>query len=375
MPKLKLYGAAIDVGDLGPRQVRANPTTKAAIPPIDVAKFARNGSAASAQFQNLVNEASNYAALFRTKELAALGGILGTGGGVGVSSSASDRPRWRAAIHTGPLHHAIVARMVMHPQSAGFSSPSAAKIDIYSDATESTLVATKTMFYGASPTGSASLSGWAYLKWQDLYIEGLSADTTYFVKVTDLSYGLVQSVSIADLQSMTDGFDGLLPQSLNSDSEVLHVYRSLVSELQQSLWKRSGAKVLTWSVDSQASPVTRNSATAVNIIDGSSVLIDATTPGFYFDMTGKARLSQDTVPCMMYVYGWMSAGSNLGRVRIYDSTANLIGTVGGVWSTTPSWQSVAIDLPPTIEKYDIFLDNFGSNTFNLGALSIYEYET
>lgn len=375
MPKLKLHGGAIDVGDLGPRQVRGIPTTKAACSPIAVGQFCRNGQSASAQYWNLVHESTNSAVVFRTREIARLGGILGTGAGLSVSSAAGTRARWRAAGRTSPYHHALLCRMVMHPQSSGFTSPSAAKVEVFSDATESTLIASTTMYYGASPTGTSALSGWPYLKHSDQYITGIDPDTDVFLKISDVDYGLVQSISIADLTSMTEQAGGYLTQTLNSDSEVLSNYRSKVAEIQEDLCKRAGARLLSYSVDLQSSPRTFAAATATNIIDGSSTTVSDATPGEYLDLRGKARRGQSGVPVILKVYCSTTSPTGSGRIYLKSSTGTALQITNTIpLSGAPAWISVTGTLPATLTKYDLQADNNSSSTLSIHAATMWQHE-
>lgn len=377
MTRIKLFGDALGPTEAGPRKSAAVPAARPVIAPIEVRKFCVNGDSPSAQYWNALHESTNQTMLYRTKTALEFTGALGTGAGINQSSSASDRPRWRGVFHTGMYHHSLLARVVMHPQSNGFDQPAAAKLEIYSDATESTLVATANFFYGASPTGTASRSGWNYLKVIDQFVTGLSANTTYFAKVSDVSYGLIQSISVADLASLSENFSGYLPQNLTQDSEVLDEYREQVATAQKNTWKYGAAKVLNWSVDAQASPRTNTSSTWTNIIDGSTTFSDATAP-LYFNMTGKDRLSQTSgVPVTMWAYLNSTSAAN-GQIALYDSagaaiTGSQLSYAGA--GSAPGWYSASFNLPATEARYHLMSRQTAPPaTLSIYAASIFEYE-
>ena len=376
MPRVKIYGDTIGVDDLGPRQVRGNNTTKAATPPIEVKKFCRNGLPVSAQYWNLLNEAVNASALYRTRELFSIVGDLGSAPGIQATSAAGTRPRWRAACRTGPLHHAMLCRAVMFPPSSNYANNTYATLEVYSDATESTLVTTISLFYGPGPTGTTSAGGWQYHRVLDMAITGLSADTDYYLVFNDVDYGRLQSACVIDLQSMTEGNDGHLPLSLSSDSEVLHVYRENVATIQKNLWKRSGAKVLGWTTNIQANSRSTTSASAINLIDGVSTTYTAAIPGYTLNMTGKARLSQTSgVPCIMKAYMGSTGAAN-GVVHLRDSAGSVVATcTNAAGAGVGNWvSSGAFNLPATTSKYYLTFQTAAGTVF-VNAVSIWEHET
>lgn len=376
--RLKLWGTPIGAANLGTRQVATVPTTKAATPPIQFRKFCQNGAAPSAQFVNLLHEATNAGVLFRAKQLFAATGCLGTSTGIGSSSAGGTTARWRGAFHLGPYSTSVLCRVFVHPQDgAVLDASSYAEIKIYSNANEATLVATGTFYFGASPTDTSTVSGWSYCKTGDVYIDGLTADTDYYIKVSDVNYNRIQSISVAELVSMTDNFDGYLPQNLTADSEVLSIYRENVATLQQQIWKRGAAKVFDWTVDAQGTPITRASATPANVIDTAVTTVSTSSPGFTIDMTGKDRLSQTSgVPVVVKAFCKTTSGTGKGRIYLKNSAGTAVATFTDVIPTVvPEWISTTATLTADCDKYDIQFDNNSSGTISLYAVSVYEYET
>lgn len=377
MPRILIGGAQLPPGSVGPRQVRGNPTTKAATPPIEVRKFCNNGDPVSAQYWNLLNEATIAAAMYRGKQVFSWSSRVGVNAVSIPSSAAGTRNRWRAAFHLGPYSTRLMARVVLCPPNNNYGNASYGRLTIFSDTAEATAVATADFYYGAAP-GTTTVNGYQYLKEVMLPVEGLTADTDYTLRFDDINYGRIVCASVFELPSLTEGLTGYLPISLNQDSEVLHVYRQNVATVQKNLCRRGQAHLLNWTVDNQASPVTRTSGTDTNILDNGAIAYAASEPAFGLKLTGHDRLSQTSgIPCVMKAWGYMSTGSALGRVNISNASGTVNTEVEGVWGTTASWQSVAITLPATEDRYFIAAQNFsaGVEQFNLGAVSIYPHET
>jgi hypothetical protein len=374
LPNKGLYGDPIAPGAVGPRQVPSNPAGKAALAPLQVHAFCRIGKHPSAQMWNALQQSTNQAALYRTREyfsiVAPLYDCLN-------NPSTSDRDRWRFAFRTGVYMHAVYAVVAMVPTNAGFVHPTIntqANLVIYSDTAETTIVATATFSYGAHPGGTTGDWGFRHVKVIHGIIEGLTPDTEYYAKFIDVNVGRIQSATVFELQSMSENFSGYLNQNLTAQSEIYDSMRENVATLQKNLWKRGGAKVLNWTRDDGGAPLTRISATMINIIDNSSTAVSASTPGFTLDMTNKDRLSQTSgVPVVMYAFGKMG-GAGTGSVAIKNSAGSTVATVTG-FNGTASWKSIAFNLPATADKYDLHFASAGLSTLSLYAVSIYEHET
>jgi len=377
MPTLKFYGDRPPVP--GARQVPTVPATKAASPPIQTDRYFRNGKPPDASVFSSMNEAMNQAMLYRTKEVFSYCGVLGAGGGLGVSSAgAGSRIRWRFAFHTSPYAHALFCRAFMYPQSAGFNSNAFAAMDITNAA--GAVLTTANFYYGTNPLQTANVAGWQYMKIVDKFIDlsavGLAADTDYYGLVYDGDNGLIQSIAVADIQSMSENYAGYLPQNFTQESLILDEYRQNLVAPMPTLWKRGGAKVLNFTVDNSAtSPRTIAVNTATNIIDSSSTTYGASIPGYTLDMTGKARLSQSSgCPCVMKVYVSCTSAAN-GVVHLRDSAGTIVATctnTGG--AGVAGWiASAAFNLPANSSKYYL-THQTAAGTLSTHAVSIYEYE-
>lgn len=375
MPQLKWTGDRIAVGSVGDRQVVAQPASKAASPPIQIDRWFRNGLQPDVGALNAMNEAGNQAALFRSKQVfyayTRLHNSL-------YPPSTATLARWRFAFHTGPYTHALFAVVAMLPDDV-YSATTVngqCKLEIYSDASESTLVASQTFTYGLNPHDTLSTAaGFQDIKPLMNFVDGLTADTDYYGKWSSIDVGGLQSACVFDLQSMTENFSGYLPQNITTHTAVLDVYRQNLATLAKNLWKRGGAQVLNWTADDQTAPKTTASATLTNLIDSSLTgAPTSATPGYTLCMAGKARVSQTTgVPCIMKVFAKISAGTG-GTVYLKDSSNNTIASCTN-FTTTAGWvSSGAFNLPATTAKYDLQYAVGGGATLSVYAVSIYEYE-
>lgn len=369
-----LLGDPLAPGSVGPRQVVANPATKAASPPLSVGWFCRNGKHPSAQYWNQLNEATNQLALYRTKELFSF--VNHTSWRGAVAAAAGSTPRWRAPFHTSRYTHGIGVCVIIAPTEGtglGYDQNSYAKLTIYSDTTETTTIASETFVYGVNPTGttrSGDLPSWKVIT---KVIDGITSGTDLYCKFTNETYGNIMSATVFDLQSMTENFSGYNNQNITTQTPIYDTYRSNVATMQKNACKHGGAKVFNWTTDDGASPLTTTSATSTNIIDRTSTAVSASTPGYTLVMTGKDRLSQSSgVPVVMKAFGKMSAGTN-GTVVLVDSTNTVVASISAAFTTTASWQSVSFNLPATSDKYDVRFSTT-AGTFSLYAIGCYEYE-
>ncbi len=377
MAQKKIYGDR--AGSTAGTQVPALPVTKAAEPPIPTDRFFRNGKHPDASAMNALNIQMNQAMLFRTKEAFSILGDLGSAPGIQATSTAGTRARWRGAFHTSPYSHALLARVVMFPPSSNYSNDTYATLKIYSDATETTLVSTTEFHYGPGPSTS-SVGGWQYHKIIDKFIDGLNADTDYYFLWADEAFGRLQSAAVADLQSMSENYNGYLPVNFTEQTPVYDKYREQLVTPIPSLWKRGGAKVMGWTTNIQSSPTTNATSTYKNVLDGTSTAVSASTPGWTLDMRYKNRLSQATVPCKLWVCGsWLTGGTPTGGdVLLLDSAGSTVASISAGWAnTTPKWVSTTVNLPATSAKYDIQIrmgPGGAAGTFSCYAISMYEYE-
>jgi hypothetical protein len=379
-PIKQLYGINVDPSLVGPRQVPANPASKAANPPIQVYKHARNGHPPDAWLINALCEATNQGILYRTKEVFHNSGIIGTLGGDIPSSTAGDRVRWRWAFHTGPYSRALMINMIMHPQNSGLNANSAGRVDIYSDAICTVLVGSATFNYGVGPGGSTVVHGLSYLKTSQQMIEGLSPDTDYYGVATDVTNGRMVSCSVAEIQSMTENFSGYMPQNVTAESSIIDTYRELMSDALYNLWRRGASTLFNFTIEEPGGVSFAGwngvscSATPTNILNNATTY-GAAVPGYTLNLTGCARLSQMTtgVPIRFCAYVVVPA-ANTGVVTLRDSAGAAIVTLTQAGAYT-GWVTGTGVLPVGSSKYYITHHrSAGAGTVQTDAVSCYQYE-
>jgi hypothetical protein len=380
MTRAKMYGDRLDAGSVGSHQAAANPTTKGASPQIEFDRFCRNPKHPSANLWNQIHEATNQAILYRSREIFRAPGWIGQGGGAG---SGATQTRYRFAFRSGPYMHGLMMIAVMLPQDGSFGGTAAtsraansySKITIYSDATESTSVATVNFYHGANPLGLAT-PGFSNFKAIRIPLFGLTTNTNYYAKVEDVDDGRLVALSVYELPSMTENTLGYLSQNITAQTEIVDTYRENVATFQKTLWKNSGGLALNFCVDLAANVKTNNTNTSKNISDNNTTFSDATS-GFKIDLTNHDRLAQTSgVPVRMSVFCKTTDGGGSGRVYLKNSTGTAVITItngiptaaNGAWITTTGF------LPASADKYDLHFDNNGAGTISVWSACIYEYE-
>lgn len=368
---IKLIGGTVPEGTLGDRQVSAVPVVQGASPPIQLNQWFRNSLQPDAQGANLIAEAANSAVLWRSRQVFS-GARKMSSFFTGVNSTSSDRARWRFAFKSSKFTHAIVPFALMSPPNAGYTTNSRARLDIFTDVAESTLSQSVYLNYGMSPIGSLTAQGYQYLRAVRPYVE-ISPDTDYYCRVVDVDYGLILSISVFELCSLSEnGQTGYLAVNNTSATPVTAATRRNAVTISNDLWRYGGATVLTWSVNDGTAPVTNATTTEKNLLDTAVTSISASAPGWTIDMTGKDRLSQTSgVPCVLKVFG--SASGNEGNVYLKNSSGTTITAVnfpgGG-----PNWEESLFDLPAIEDTYYLMFAADAGGTVSVYAASLHESE-
>lgn len=382
MPMRRPYGDVLGDDAVVDKQVPQMPTSKTVPAPIQIDRWFRNGLHPDANAINMLGEHANAATLFRSKQV--FSAVAPFDESLVSKSSSADRTRWRCAFHTSPYHSSllVIAAMLPGTQNSLFATETtSSRLDIYSNPTETTLAGTLDVVYGVHPRQCDGTPN----KFSDLriamnYIEGLNVDSDYFLKVTDVNYGRIQSICIIELNSLTDNNGGYPSQNNSAFSTVTAANRENIATIARNMWRRGCWPILNWTNDDPTGSVLgppAAPATATNLIDNSSTTISASTPGFVIDMTNKDRLSQSSgVPCIMWVCAFNSSPGPpaTGDVYLKSAAGSTIASVSGGWTGTPKWQWTTFNMPAIADKYDLqFAD---SNTgLKVVAVSIYQYES
>ncbi len=341
-------------------------TSRAALPPIQVNRWARNGKHPNALLESMKADAANSIGMFRTKEVFRLTGSW-------PMIPAVDGGPWRFAFHSGPYARAVYALICGGPLG-GATGDTYTQLDI-ADSTGA-IVATDQFHYGFDAFGLAagteSLDSIVAIP----KILLINPDTDYYAKLANgTTNTLFQSASIYELASLTENFAGYLSQNFVAQGPVLASARMNLATLTRALWRRGAATVFNWTTNLGTTGGTTNAtASAKNIVDTSFTTVAASAPGWTINMTGKARLTQTSgVTVRMSVCASVAAGA-AGTVQIKNSTGAVVASVVNGWTASPTWQTVAFSLPATTDKYDVHLTGDGVNLFAVHAVSVYEYE-
>lgn len=342
-------------------------TSRTVSPPIQITRWIRNGKHPNALLESMLGEAMNQAAMFRTKQPFSWSTISGAGG-TPASAGAGSRNRWRFAFHTGPYTQAVNVIVMMQSQNTGLDSDAYAQLDL----TNAAGTTSETFHYGNSPYASATYGIDAMAMVQKIVL--VTPDTDYTGLFTDVDNGRIFSACVFELASLTQNFNGYLPQNFTAMGPIFSQYRENLATVGRNLWRRGAAHVLNFTSDVDANAPGTAGVTPLNILDTTVSTIDPTTPGFTIDMTGKARLSQSTgVPVVMRVFANSAVGT--GSVFFKNSAGATLMSIADTWTPGQSWQTVTGMLPAGVDKYDIQLAGDASFVFTVYAVSIYEYES
>lgn len=382
MPNLNQYGVSIGVDDVGDRQTPSAPTPPTAIAPIQVRKYVRNGKAPSAELANKLNGAANFAALYRSKE------VFSTLSAMPKTGSPAGSPRWRFAFHTSINQHALWSVVGMLNPYLASATQAKMTLKIYSDASETTLVASADYNYG--PGTNSGGFGWRQAKWPMAWIDGLSPDTDYYGRFDLSGSPNAFCAAVFEMVSLTETYGGYITQSLTSHSPVFGVDRSNVHALLRNVWKRGGSKVLNWvvkpgihdvgqdSTETNSVSVTTTSTTLTNILDLTSTTVSSSTPGWYADMQNKDRVSQTSgVPCVMKVFGRGTTGGTSTNLQVVlkNAAGTTLATCTSSGGTNAWFSSGTFNLPAAAGKLDIqFKTTTSPARAYLYAVSIWEQE-
>lgn len=352
---------------------------KPASPPIVNNRWNRNGKVPDANLQSKLIDSINQSGYLRSKEVFRWNGMCGfkpdgTTTLLG-SAGAAERKRWQWAFHTGPFTNRLAIYFYMAQQNA------APVMDCYSQCTifdgGGSTVGTGVSHYGASlsATDSPSNFGVGY------DTVNVSPDTDYFGLLSDFNDARLVAAMVWELVKESDTVYGYLANGYVAQQPIYDTDRSGVVGNSRSLWKRGASQVLNWTVNDQGVPNAIISATDTNIVDTSITSLNASTPGYTLDFTGKNRQSQTGPMCVMKALAKMSGGGlvNAGNVKLKNSAGTTIASIVNGWNggaPGAAWVATAPFAMPSggKDKYDLQFSSDGTHTLSLYAVSIYEYE-
>lgn len=345
------------------------------IPQLQALASARNGRAPDASFTNLLLSDTNYLQRWRTKELFRWGAPV-----TFPLSSSGNRTRWRFAAHLSPKARQIYVHMYLAAFVSTAGSDPYGKFTLL-DGGGST-IGTAEVHFGENPLDGGSdapsfFSGMSVALNDGTGPSGVvtvTPDTDVFGVFEDKNGARLLSACVYEYALDATTENGYLQSPYGVTSPIYSSIRQgLVSAL-RTQWKRGAAQLLNLTVDVDSQALTRASATAVNIVDGTSTTPSSSTPGFVLDLLQKGSVRRGAVPCVFAAYGRNgTAGGAGGKVDLVDSTNTILATITFTTNTN-SWQSTTVNLPATVAKYDIRFRGDGTFTFTLYSLSLYQHE-
>jgi hypothetical protein len=341
-------------------------TAQYAKPPLQPLQFARNGKYPDALLQTEMADLANHLALYQMKEIASFG-MTTT---IRATASGTD-PRWRTRYRSSPNVVGIAAYGML--AQSNVEIPAYALIEF--DTTAGSLAGSAELHYGTSALEASEPDdcGFQFAILSDgSGVWTPTADTIYDVTVNDVDsrIGALTLYEIC-LNSGPPFSEGYAVQS-----PILDTDRSELLNAARLMWKRQAAPLFTWTVDDQATPRTRTSTTPINIIDNASTTVTAATVGFTIDLRNRSTQRRTTVPCVFEVYGRsQQAIGGDGSVLLLNSSGTTLATGTLVEAAgTNAWDSVSVDLPATLAKYDIhFAASAGGDTVSLYAVVLRQY--
>lgn len=343
--------------------------------------WTRNGKSPDALFQQQLVSAANQCAHYRVKELARFVSPIAD-----IPPSMVSETRWRFACHTSPFAKYILVRMVLAPgfRDTGDDPPGGALV-IRNGA--GTVLGAAICRYGDGDTEGPDTPAYFGSPIMPLISTTVGSigelvvvppSTDLYGELTDITYGRLVAATVYEFSLDPDTDNGYLPNGYSAGTPVFDEDRGDLVELARDLWKRQASPLWNWSANGDSNaPVTIDN-TYRNLVDNSSTVVSAATPGATFVLNNRSRLglTASGVPCIMKVYAKSGSGSG-GAVRLVDS-AGVVKATCSTFGTTASWvSSGAFFLPATTAKYDLHFSHIGlalGVNFTAYAVSIYQYE-
>lgn len=338
-------------------------------------RWARNGRYPDAAFRAGQVERTNKILRWRVKEVFSYEVPIAA-----IPTGATLRSRFR--FHSSTHARYLFARFVGALTGVTGSDPVDSQ-DVYSKLTIDNAGVTvgEAAFHIGAVAGTAGgffSDAPAYMGWADVALNdgsgnliAIPADTDLNGLLTDVHEGRLVAVSVYEVSLEPTIANGYLLGGQSAQSPIYDEDRGDMTVALRNAVKRNGAMLIDWYVDIELVPRTRIPATALNVVDNTSITITAATPGWTIDLRNRNRLSSSTVPCVFAGYGKMSAGT--GQIKLIDSSSTLVAQVN-INSSTAQWWTATANLPATLAKYDLLISGNGAGTLSAYAACLFRYE-
>lgn len=328
-------------------------------------KFARNRRVVSTSVERYMRRLANQIRAYEGKELfscmASLPAIASYTGGA--------RTRWRfrqkLSPHVRKVH--LFMRMALQDPAAASTDPRVT-FELFNSSDIS--IGSYVHHFGLNAVGdhTDTPDTWTYVhKTIDVGSAGIELYGTF----TEHDRARLISALVYEEAPEHTKAGGYIIGTPAQGANIYAADREVLASFVNAMWLGGGAVVLNLNCNDDGSAFNYVEVGAgVNVIDQTSTAVSASSPGFFFDGTGKA-LEQNAgeVPVTMWVFGQASTDGD-AFVKVYDSGGSVVGQVG--IDSAEAWHSTSFTLPATEAKYDIHASTATGEEINVKAISIYE---
>ncbi len=345
---------------------------------VDWERWCRNGDIPDAYLARLLERYQNHIMAWRRKVVFDVcGDLLGTSSAIG--SSDADTTYWRSRFHAG--HGASELRFRLLCGRAFIAEPQAPRVEI--DVTE-VGGATTTIVINFGNTQGTPTDAPDELAEINRSVP-IAADTTYTVAVRGVDGGRpigVDCYEYADPE-VDDDRNYFIEIGPSGEFPIYDTLRQKLAVGLSQIFLKNGAQLITWPGTGAGTAVSQTGTTWLNLLDGASTSVSASTPGYDVDnesdggalletLLPLCRLSAgNDLPITLAVFGNTSAGST-GEFRLEGSGGTACSITG--ITTTLGWHTTETTLQnvDTLTKIDPQLRNgTAGQTTNVYAFAIY----
>lgn len=333
--------------------------------------LARNGRPVSTIVEEQTRRLANQILAFEGKELFSSLGILPAVSSTGTGASYRTRWAFRAKISPYVTRVAVMMRMAQQDANAsggGGPAPTDASVSFEMFDAASSSIGVLEHHYGGTLTTlkpSDTPDTWAVVFGYIDVTPGSEVSGLF----TELRQGRLISALVYEIGPALDTTNGYLAMAPPQGANIYADDRTRLTEIVNETWLGGGSHVANINCNEDGSAFTSVGSTPKNIIDATSTAISASTPGIFFDGTGKKLDGAGGVSVVMWAFG---STTDEAYVDLKDSTGAIVGNVTFTGGTAGWHSSGAFTLPASSAKYDLHAYSTTGETITLYAVSIYE---
>lgn len=326
---------------------------------------ARNGMYPATSFYGRLQQAHNHLVGFRHKTVFQRQWRLGNKTYSGAASTNLARFRWRTGY--GAEYVRIVGLQCVANTSTGDPRTELELVNV-TDAVTTTAGPWQGYIDTASTDDAPST-------WR-IFTDTIAVTAGKVYTATFKTYDSCRPMALLVMEigggTITEAVNYYSAANMVSDAPILDATREKILGGLGAMYRQNGGLVVNWARD-DGSARTRSSATAANLVDGTTTgTPTAATYGYSCDLRYRNSSSRTGIPVELAVYGSIPAGS--GTVKVIDTggTTHLTATVN---SATPGWFTATGTITASDLKFDLQFAGDGVNTLSVYAVSLVEYES